>query len=144
MPRFTAPLSLLLVLHERCVASSRSHNAALCQCGARPLKTAWIVDRRYGGTLEVRGQSLSRGTSVVFFQPSGSSALLTQPLSRGWKKIGTMTFDAAVVSFNGDHVFHVNHPAWREDRNDPRTTVASKVEALRTHPSSPLPRERTD
>jgi hypothetical protein len=27
-----------------------------------------------------------------------------------WKKIGTMTFDAAVVSFNGDHVFHVNHP----------------------------------
>ena len=44
-----------------------------------------------------------------------------------WKKIGTMTFDAAVVSFNGDHVFHVNHPAWREDRNDPRTVVPSKV-----------------
>jgi hypothetical protein len=44
-----------------------------------------------------------------------------------WKKIGTMTFDAAVASFNGDHVFHVNHPAWREDRNDPRTVVGSKV-----------------
>ncbi|MEA2328145.1 MAG: hypothetical protein QOE68_3104 [Thermoanaerobaculia bacterium] len=44
-----------------------------------------------------------------------------------WKKIGTMTFDAAVVSFNADHVFHVNHPAWREDRNDPRTVVPSKV-----------------
>lgn len=44
-----------------------------------------------------------------------------------WKKIGTMTFDAAVVSFNGDRVFHVNHPAWREDRNDPRTVVRSKV-----------------
>lgn len=44
-----------------------------------------------------------------------------------WKKIGTMTFDAAVVSFNGDHVFHVNHPAWREDRNDPRTVAGSKV-----------------
>jgi hypothetical protein len=43
-----------------------------------------------------------------------------------WKKIGTMTFDAAVVSFNGDRVFHVNHPAWREDRNDPATTVKSK------------------
>ena len=40
-----------------------------------------------------------------------------------WKKIGTMTFDAAVASFNGDHVFHVNHPAWREDRNDPSTRV---------------------
>jgi hypothetical protein len=44
-----------------------------------------------------------------------------------WKKIGTMTFDAATVSFNGDHVFHVNHPAWREDRNDPRTVAHSKV-----------------
>ena len=43
-----------------------------------------------------------------------------------WKKIGTMTFDAAVVSFNGDRVFHVNHPAWREDRNDPRTVVGAK------------------
>ena len=44
-----------------------------------------------------------------------------------WKKIGTITFDAAVVSFNGDHVFHVNHPAWRQDRNDPKTAVPSKV-----------------
>jgi hypothetical protein len=44
-----------------------------------------------------------------------------------WKQIGTMTFDAAVVSFNGDRVFHVNHPAWREDRNDPGTVVRSKV-----------------
>jgi hypothetical protein len=44
-----------------------------------------------------------------------------------WKTIGTITFDAAAVSFNGDHVFHVNHPAWREDRNDPRTVVGSKV-----------------
>ncbi|HKO58569.1 MAG TPA: hypothetical protein VJ276_22070 [Thermoanaerobaculia bacterium] len=34
-----------------------------------------------------------------------------------WRPIGTMTFDAAVVSYNGDHVFHVNHPKWREDRN---------------------------
>ena len=44
-----------------------------------------------------------------------------------WKRIGTMTFDAAVASYNGDHVFHVNHPAWREDRNDPSTVVKSKV-----------------
>ena len=43
-----------------------------------------------------------------------------------WKTIGTMTFDAAVVSVNGDRVFHVNHPAWREDRNDPRTVVRAK------------------
>jgi hypothetical protein len=44
-----------------------------------------------------------------------------------WKTVGTMTFDAAVVSFNGDQVIHFNHPAWREDRNDPATQVKSKV-----------------
>ena len=45
----------------------------------------------------------------------------------GWKTIGTMTFDAAVVSFNGDHVFHVNHPVWRESRNDPATATRPKA-----------------
>lgn len=44
-----------------------------------------------------------------------------------WQKIGRITFDAAVVSYNGDHVFHVNHPAWRSDRNDPASVVRSKV-----------------
>jgi hypothetical protein len=38
-----------------------------------------------------------------------------------WRRIGTMTFDAAVASYNGDHVFHANHPPWRKDRNDPAT-----------------------
>jgi hypothetical protein len=40
-----------------------------------------------------------------------------------WKRIETITFDAAVVSFNGHQVFCVNHPAWRDDRNDPRTVL---------------------
>lgn len=30
-----------------------------------------------------------------------------------------MIFDDAVVSYNGDHVVHFNHPPWRDDRNDP-------------------------
>jgi hypothetical protein len=38
-----------------------------------------------------------------------------------WRHIGNMTFDAAAVSFNGDRVFHVHHPRWRRDRNDPNT-----------------------
>jgi hypothetical protein len=38
-----------------------------------------------------------------------------------WKTIGTLTFDAAVASYNADRVVHFNHPAWREDRNDPKT-----------------------
>jgi hypothetical protein len=31
-----------------------------------------------------------------------------------------------VVSFNGDHVIHFNHPAWRDDRNDPSTAHKPK------------------
>lgn len=38
-----------------------------------------------------------------------------------WRTIGTLTFDAAVASLNGDRVIHFNHPPWREDRNDPKT-----------------------
>jgi hypothetical protein len=38
-----------------------------------------------------------------------------------WSRIGTLTFDAAVVSYNGDHVLHFNHPPWRDDRNNPTT-----------------------
>ena len=40
---------------------------------------------------------------------------------QGWRQIGTLTFDAATVSYNCDHVFHANHPPWRRDRNDPAT-----------------------
>jgi hypothetical protein len=38
-----------------------------------------------------------------------------------WREVGTITFDAAVASYNGDHVLHFNHPPWRNDRNDPRS-----------------------
>lgn len=44
----------------------------------------------------------------------------------GWKAIGTMTFDEAVASYNGDHVIHFNHPPWRDDRNDPSTVHKPK------------------
>lgn len=42
---------------------------------------------------------------------------------RGWRRIGTLTFDNAVVSRNGDFVIHFGHPTWRTDRNDPRTAT---------------------
>ena len=41
----------------------------------------------------------------------------------GWQKIGTLTFNDAVASYNGDFVIHFHHPHWREDRNDPATTA---------------------
>ena len=44
----------------------------------------------------------------------------------GWRSIGTITFDEAVASYNGDHVIHFHHPRWRENRNDPGTVHKSK------------------
>ena len=39
---------------------------------------------------------------------------------RNWRRIGTLVFDNAVVSHNGDaRVIHFTHPTWRQDRNDP-------------------------
>lgn len=35
-----------------------------------------------------------------------------------WRRIGSLTFDNAVASYNGDFVLHFNHPGWRSDRND--------------------------
>jgi hypothetical protein len=40
-----------------------------------------------------------------------------------WRRIGTLTFDQAVVSYNGDFVIHFNHPTWRSDRNNPATAT---------------------
>ena len=40
-----------------------------------------------------------------------------------WRRIGQLTFDNAVASYNGDFVIHFNHPTWRTDRNDPSTAT---------------------
>jgi hypothetical protein len=40
-----------------------------------------------------------------------------------WRRIGQLTFDNAVASYNGDFVLHFNHPTWRNDRNDPATAT---------------------
>jgi hypothetical protein len=40
-----------------------------------------------------------------------------------WRAIGTIVFNNAVVSLNGDAVLHFNHPTWRADRNDPKTST---------------------
>src|SRR6185436_10368520 len=46
-----------------------------------------------------------------------------------WRRIGTMVFDNAVISYNGDAVIHFTHPTWREDRNDPST--ATRVNGMK-------------
>jgi hypothetical protein len=42
---------------------------------------------------------------------------------RNWRPIGTITFDRAAASYNGDHVLHFNHPTFRKNRNDPATAT---------------------
>jgi hypothetical protein len=40
-----------------------------------------------------------------------------------WRRIGRMTFDNAVASYNGDFVIHFTHPTWRDDVNNPATST---------------------
>jgi hypothetical protein len=48
-----------------------------------------------------------------------------------WRRIGRLTFDNAVVSYNGDFVIHFNHPTWRDDRNDPSTATRVNEQKVR-------------
>jgi len=45
----------------------------------------------------------------------------TKRTFKNWRRVGTLSFDDAVASFNGDHVVHFHHPGWRDDRDDPAT-----------------------
>jgi hypothetical protein len=50
---------------------------------------------------------------------------------KNWRHVGTLTFDNAVISYNGDCVIHFNHPTWRENKNDPST--ATRVNGRKVH-----------
>jgi hypothetical protein len=56
-------------------------------------------------------------------------AALQRRTFKNWRQVGTLTFDNAVASYNGDFVIHFNHPTWRKDRNDP--TTATRVDGRR-------------
>jgi len=57
-----------------------------------------------------------------------------------WKRVGRLEFTEAVASYNGDFVVHFHHPAWRTDRNDPKTTV--RTVSRRPRPGSPQDNSR--
>jgi hypothetical protein len=62
--------------------------------------------------IEVTDEGSTRGTPV-FERRTFSN----------WRRVGKLTFDNAVISYNGDFVLHFNHPTWRADRNDPSTAT---------------------
>jgi hypothetical protein len=53
----------------------------------------------------------------------GRRTWLMRVKDQEWSRIGTLTFEEAVASYNGDFVVHFHHPVWREDRNDPRSVA---------------------
>lgn len=50
---------------------------------------------------------------------------------KNWRRIGKLTFDNAVASYNGDFVIHFSHPTWRNNRNDPSTVARLNGRKLR-------------
>jgi hypothetical protein len=62
--------------------------------------------------IEVTDEGSTRGTPV-----------LQRRTFSNWRRVGKLTFDNAVISYNGDFVLHFNHPTWRADRNDPLTAT---------------------
>ena len=63
-------------------------------------------------TIDVTDDGTTTGTS-----------LRVRRTFRNWQRIGSLVFDNAVVSYNGDAVIHFAHPTWRQDRNDPATAT---------------------
>lgn len=62
--------------------------------------------------IDVCDEAITRGPAIHLRRQFGR-----------WERIGQMCFDESVVSYNGDHVIHFNHPTWRADRNDPGTAT---------------------
>jgi hypothetical protein len=62
--------------------------------------------------IEVTDEGETRGPPV-----------LERRVFRNWHPIGTITFDQAVASYNGDFVIHFHHPTWRDDQNDSATAT---------------------
>jgi hypothetical protein len=69
-------------------------------------------------TIEIKDEGTTSGTSFR-----------VRRTFRNWRRIGSMVFDNAVVSYNGDAVIHFTHPTWRQDRNDPAT--ATRVNGMK-------------
>jgi hypothetical protein len=78
-----------------------------------------------------RGDPKPKRTLTFRIETSDHGVTRGNPLKErreitGWRQVGTMTFEAAVASYNGDHVLHFNHPPWRDNRNDPSTARVAK------------------
>jgi hypothetical protein len=58
-------------------------------------------------------------------------AIFERRTFKRWRRIGKITFEKAVASYNGDFVIHFNHPTWRRDQND--SSTATRVQGRKVH-----------
>jgi len=79
-----------------------------------------IAKRTLKFHIEVTDEGSTRGPN--FFQ---------RRTFTNWTRIGGLTFDNAVASYNGDFVIHFTHPTWRDDRNDPSTATRVNEHKIR-------------
>jgi hypothetical protein len=75
-----------------------------------------------------RGDPAQKRTLTFFIELTDEGSTKGTSVSQrrtfnNWRRVGKLTFDNAVVSYNGDFVIHFNHPTWRDDRNDPSTAT---------------------
>jgi hypothetical protein len=75
----------------------------------------------YGDTMPKR--SLTFNIEVTDEGTAHGPGLSQHVTFSNWRRIGSLTFDNAVASYNGDFVIHFNHPTWRTDRNNPSTAT---------------------
>ena len=83
-----------------------------------------------------RGDSIAKRTLTFHIEVTNEGStrgpnFLQRRTFANWQRIGRLTFDNAVASYNGDFVIHFNHPTWRDDRNDPSTATRVNEHKIR-------------
>jgi len=101
------------------------------------LRAAPDQPRIAGGALDLRdevmahifdkGDPMPKRTLTFHIEVTDEGAtrglIFQRRIFGSWRRIGRITFDNAVASYNGDFVLHFNHPTWRDDPNDPSTAT---------------------
>ena len=83
-----------------------------------------------------KGDPEPKRTLTFYIEVTDEGSTTGTPLRQrrtfqNWRRIGTLTFDDAVISYNGDFVIHFNHPTWRTNRNDPATATRTNGRKVR-------------
>jgi hypothetical protein len=76
-------------------------------------------------------RSLTFHIEVTDEGESNGLPLFERRTFRNWRHIGTVKFDQAAASYNGDFVIHFRHPTWRNDQNDPATSTRVNERKIR-------------